>query len=140
MDPRTAQGRNPLTKGMSHSEVTPLPPHSFFPPPPSYSAIDDELFLYGGLDKEGSFSCADGLYVFKTSSLTWERCDTTGDAPRALSVSASVHGHRLTLFGGVLDGEARNDIHILDTSESPHVMSAAALLIVSSSYAGLDST
>ena len=83
------------------------------------SAIDDELFLFGGLETEGSFTCAEGVYVFKTSSQSWERCVTSGDPPRSLSLSASVHGHRLVLFGGVLDGEAHNDTHILDTSEFP---------------------
>ena len=27
-------------------------------------AIDNELFLYGGVDKEETFTCAEGLYVF----------------------------------------------------------------------------
>ncbi len=109
----------------------PLPPTPVPLPPYPYSAIDDELFLYGGLDKDGSLfsadglSCADGLYVFKTSSLTWERCETTGSAPKALSLSASVHGHKLALFGGVLDGEACNNLHILDTSKCPNVTSNA---------------
>lgn len=56
--------------------------------------------------------------MFKTSSQHWERCVTNGDPPRSLSLSTSTHGHRLILFGGVLDGEAHNGTHLLDTSES----------------------
>lgn len=69
------------------------------------------------MDKEASFTCAEGVFVFKTSSNTWERCDTSGPAPQALSLTASVSGHWLVTFGGVLNGEAQNKVHILDTSE-----------------------
>lgn len=61
--------------------------------------------------------CADGVFVFKTSSNTWERCDTSGPAPQALNCSAAVNGQRLVIFGGVLNGEAQNSVHILDTSK-----------------------
>lgn len=87
------------------------------------SVIDDELFVFGGQDKESSFKCAEGVYVFKTSSGTWEHCETTGPAPQALSLSASVHGNQLVMFGGVLNGEAQQDVYILDTSEHKQTVS-----------------
>ena len=55
--------------------------------------------------------------MFKTSSNTWERCDTSGPSPQALSLTTAVTGHRLVTFGGVLNGEAQNKVHVLDTSE-----------------------
>lgn len=78
------------------------------------NAIEDELYMFGGVDKEGTFTCAEGLYVFKTDSCSWALRVTEGATPKAQSLSAVVSEMRLFTFGGVLNGEAQNDVHILD--------------------------
>ena len=31
------------------------------------SAYNDDLYLYGGVSQEGTYTCAEGLYIFRTS-------------------------------------------------------------------------
>ena len=38
------------------------------PSPSSYSAVGEKLYLYGGVDKEDTYVCATGLYVFSTGT------------------------------------------------------------------------
>ena len=111
-------------------------------PSPHSSAVGKELYLYGGVDKEDTYVCATGLYVFSTgmqyllnppsllitlppplspsphppppATRTWEHRETTGPAPRAQSLTAVHWEGSLVLFGGVLDGMAQNLTYILN--------------------------
>lgn len=52
-------------------------------------------------------------------SHTWLKRETSGLPPTAQSFSAVVYGVRIFTFGGVLNGEAQNSVHILDTGRTP---------------------
>ena len=48
----------------------------------------------------------------------WKRPETTGSAPEAFSYSAVITSNgQIVTFGGVLNGKAGNNTHVLDTSK-----------------------
>ena len=51
-------------------------------------------------------------------SHTWLKRETSGIPPKAQSLSAVVYGGKIFTFGGVLNGEAQNSVHILDTGRT----------------------
>lgn len=55
-------------------------------------------------------------------SHTWLKRETSGLPPKAQSLSAVVYGVRIFTFGGVLNGEAQNGVHILDTGNSTQIL------------------
>ena len=57
----------------------------------------------------------DVAYCAETS--VWTAKKTMGDSPKALSSSGVVHDNNLYVFGGVLNGEAQNNLHCLDIGE-----------------------
>lgn len=117
------------------------------------SAIGEELYMFGGVEQEDVYTCAEGLYSFHTGtyidclfdsfstlrctvkvyqfvlfishfvlvgSHTWLKRETSGIPPKAQSLSAVVYGVKIFTFGGVLNGEAQNSVHILDTGRTQY--------------------
>lgn len=79
------------------------------------NAVDADLYLFGGTEREGVYPCAEGLFVFQTGSCVWLCRETTGEAPQAQSLTGVVcKEQKLVTFGGVLKGKAVNDLHLLD--------------------------
>jgi hypothetical protein len=77
-------------------------------------AVRGSLYLYGGTDKEGSTSCAQGVFQFNTDTNTWSKLNTTGPSPKALSMSGVFCDGKMVTFGGVLSGKGCSSVHFLD--------------------------
>jgi hypothetical protein len=77
-------------------------------------AVSESLYLYGGTDREGATSCAQGLFLFDTVSCEWTKQSTSGSAPKALSMSGVLCDGTIVTFGGVLSGKGCSSVHTLD--------------------------
>ncbi|XP_071511998.1 uncharacterized protein [Diadema antillarum] len=77
--------------------------------------IGQKIFLFGGKHDLQADRCLSGLYVYNVEKKTWNQQQTSGTEPVAHSSAACVVGQRIYVFGGLIDGQAVDDIHCYDT-------------------------
>ena len=92
-----------------------------FPPPPPPPTLLSTLFPHSSPPFSDpnyvylSLPCSPSLPHTETN--TWTVQNTSGPAPRALSMSGILCEGKMITFGGVLTGKGCNSVHILDIGE-----------------------
>ncbi|XP_072173191.1 uncharacterized protein [Diadema setosum] len=77
--------------------------------------IGQKIFLFGGKHELQADRCLSGLHVYNVEKKTWDQQQTSGTEPVAHGSTACVVGQRIYVFGGLIDGQAVDDIHCYDT-------------------------
>eukprot|EP00118_Oscarella_pearsei_P025967 m.309129 g.309129 ORF g.309129 m.309129 type:complete len:484 (+) comp45546_c0_seq1:23-1474(+) len=72
------------------------------------------LYLFGGSDSSDAEKCLHGMYSFDPMACEFERLETEGEEPEALNSSLVAIRQCLYTFGGILEGEATNSLHMFN--------------------------
>ncbi|XP_033870076.3 rab9 effector protein with kelch motifs [Acipenser ruthenus] len=81
----------------------------------SLCLIKSKLYLFGGSSFSQAEECLPGVYSFDIGTLTWEKLKTSGRAVQSLKHSSDVVGENIYVFGGILKGNACDDLLVFNT-------------------------
>ncbi|KAJ8261222.1 hypothetical protein COCON_G00169450 [Conger conger] len=81
----------------------------------SLCIVKGKLYLFGGSSVPQARECLPGVYCFDIELLTWDNLKTGGVSMRTLKHSSAALGDNIYVFGGILDGVARDDLLMFNT-------------------------
>ncbi|XP_041475911.1 kelch domain-containing protein 4-like isoform X1 [Lytechinus variegatus] len=77
--------------------------------------IGHKIYLFGGKHELHADKCLPGLHVYDTEKKEWSQPQTSGTEPEAHGSTSSVVGTRIYVYGGLVDGQAVDDLHCFDS-------------------------
>ncbi|XP_064163736.1 rab9 effector protein with kelch motifs [Anguilla rostrata] len=81
----------------------------------SLCMVKGKLYLFGGSSVPQARECLPGVYCFDIELLTWDDLKAGGVPMRTLKHSSATVGDNIYVFGGILDGVARDDLLMFNT-------------------------